>query len=404
MAAINIQSQDYRDLLDIIDSLRSQGLDQYVPLPEIIVCGDQSSGKSSVLEAISGLSFPRKDSLCTRFATELVLRRHPEASISVSIVPHHGRTDAEKTSLKAFHADLDADFPNIGPVIEAAKTAMGLVDGDSVSGRRFSKDVLRIEMSGPTQQHLTLVDLPGLFHSGGSGQSAKDAPVVRQLVMDYIKRPRSIILAVVSAAYEFVNQLATQLARDVDPRGVRTMGLITKPDKLDQGSDREQAYFNLAANRDVVLQLGWHVLRNRCHVTRNVTRAERDANESAFFSEPGNPWLALPADKVGIEPLRPRLSTILMNQILAQLGPIREDINFQLQKCEQGLQRLGMSRKTVMEQRQFLSSISSRFTELMTAAVYGNYTDMFFFDSFLGRGDKADEGSEDVEVDDDNVK
>ncbi|CAK7266190.1 hypothetical protein SEPCBS57363_001970 [Sporothrix epigloea] len=379
MVAINIQSQEYRDLLDIIDRLRSQGLDRYVPLPEIIVCGDQSSGKSSVLEAISGLSFPSKDSLCTRFATELVLRRHHEASIAVSILPHHSRSDAEKASLQAFHAELDATNPDIGPVIEAAKVAMGLVDGNVTSGKHFSNDVLRIEMSGPTQQHLTLVDLPGLFHSGGSGQSATDALVVRQLVMDYIERRNSIILVVVSAAYEFVNQLATQLAREVDPRGMRTLGLITKPDKLDDGSDREQAFIKMAKNRDVVLQLGWHVLRNRCHETRNATREERDANENSFFTKAGSPWLALPSDHLGVGTLRPRLSTVLMNQILAQLSPILEDVKAQSLECEQSLTRLGASRATNLEQRQYLSRISNRLTELLTAAVQGSYMEASFF-------------------------
>src|SRR5437764_9960847 len=75
MASVALQSKDHRDLLDIIDKLRSKGISRYVDLPEIIVYGDQSAGKSSVLEAISGMAFPTKDNLCTRFATELVLRR-----------------------------------------------------------------------------------------------------------------------------------------------------------------------------------------------------------------------------------------------------------------------------------------------------------------------------------------
>jgi Flp pilus assembly CpaF family ATPase len=83
----NIAVGDHRDLLDIIDSLRSQGVSHYVDLPEIIVCGDQSAGKSSVLEAISGMQFPTKDGVCTRFATELVLRRGRVVKIMVSITP-----------------------------------------------------------------------------------------------------------------------------------------------------------------------------------------------------------------------------------------------------------------------------------------------------------------------------
>ena len=73
MSSIELQLEQHRQLLDIIDSLRSKGISKYVDLPEIVVCGDQSAGKSSVLEAISRMSFPTMDILCTRFATELVL-------------------------------------------------------------------------------------------------------------------------------------------------------------------------------------------------------------------------------------------------------------------------------------------------------------------------------------------
>ncbi|KIH86345.1 hypothetical protein SPBR_08141 [Sporothrix brasiliensis 5110] len=388
MAPFNIQSQDYRDLLDIIDNLRSQGLDRYVALPEIIVCGDQSSGKSSVLEAISGLSFPTKDNLCTRFATELILRRHPVASVAVSIKPHHDRSAGEKERLQAFSADVDPNDPDVGPVIEAAKAAMGLVDGGGDGGasgadnRRFSNDVLRIELSGPQQQHLTLVDLPGLFQAGNAEQSADEAPLVRRLVLDYMTRPRSIILAVVSAAYDFANQA---------------------PDKLDEGSDSERAFVKMARNRDVHLQLGWHVLRNRDHTMRAASSAERDAKEAAFFTAPGSAWRTVEPAHLGIGPLRPKLSTVLMDHILSQLPAILADVDALLAECRLGLARLGSPRATAGEQRQYLSRISSQFSTLVTAAVNGSYTDAAFFGNVEPRSEEREHTAGVEEEEDDDV-
>jgi len=120
---------DHRDLLDIIDSLRSQGVSHYVDLPEIIVCGDQSAGKSSVLEAISGMPFPTKDGLCTRFATELVLRRGREVNTKVSITPGESRFGKDKERLESWQPEASIDKEGLGTVTDEAKRAMAETTG-----------------------------------------------------------------------------------------------------------------------------------------------------------------------------------------------------------------------------------------------------------------------------------
>lgn len=195
-------SEDQIDLLDSIDCLRSQGISHYVSLPQIIVCGDQSSGKSSVLEAISGVSFPIKSNLCTRFPTELVLRKTPHIGVRVSIVPHHSRSESEQLSLGTFHEKLDG-FDGLPILIENPKVAMGIL----THGRAFSNDLLRIEVSGPDRPRLTIVDPPGLIHSETKQQSASDVELVQDVVQTYMKEPRSIILAVISAKNDYANQV-----------------------------------------------------------------------------------------------------------------------------------------------------------------------------------------------------
>lgn len=382
MASVALQSEDHRHLLDIIDKLRSQGISRYVDLPEIIVCGDQSAGKSSVLEAISGLSFPTKDNLCTRFPTELVLRRGEVTPPKVSINPGPERSEEERERLRGFQATMDPGDPrSLGDIVEKAKTAMLTKFADAPE---FSTDTLRIELSGPDQPHLTMVDLPGLFRAGNKDQSVDNARIVRKMVRGYMKRPRSIILAVVSAKSDAALQEVTELARDLDPEGDRTLGLITKPDCLDVGSEMEQSFLSLAQNKNVVFQLGWHVLKNRSFEMRNASLAERNKAEEEFFSK--GIWASLDRKFCRVAALKPRLSNLLKEQILRQLPSLLRDIETGITDCQHRLQRLGTPRITETEQLQYLGQVSQRFCTLISGAIDGVYNDPFFGSS------KTDEG------------
>ncbi|KMU73268.1 interferon-induced GTP-binding protein Mx2 [Coccidioides immitis RMSCC 3703] len=219
------------------------------------------------------------------------------------------------------------------------------------AGKVFSTDVLRVELSGPQQPHLTMVDLSGLFEAGNRDQSKEDARMVKSLILSYMESPRSIILAVVSAKSDFALQSVTKHARRLDPAGIRTLGLITKPDTLDQGSDSERAYLELAQNKDVKFRLGWHVLHNRDFSMRYASTAEQDQTESEFFSK--GVWTSLNPIHAGITALRPRLSHIL-------------------------LEKLGASRATLQEQHQYL----------LQAAVAGMYDGPFFGSAHTDEGYK----------------
>ncbi|KAI1768485.1 P-loop containing nucleoside triphosphate hydrolase protein [Hypoxylon sp. FL1150] len=375
-AVMPLQSKDHKTLMDIIDNLRSKGINRYVHLPQIVVCGDQSSGKSSVLQAISGMSFPTKDSLCTRFATELILRRTDKQSgerCNVSISPGVDRTAEEKARLEKFQYSEIPQEHDIGALVDEAKENMG-VGGER--GRTFCKDVLRIEISGPTQPHLTIVDLPGLFRAGNKEQSAEDATIVQELVRSYMQNPRTIILAVVSAQSNFALQEVTQLAREIDVRGNRTLGLITKPDTLDLGSASERDYFDLAQNRDVKFRLGWHVMRNRDFKSRNVSNEQRDLAESEFFNR--GIWAGLPWSQKGAASLCTRLSEVLKDHIITQLPDVLDEIRTGLEDCASRLEKLGMSRRTMAEQRKYLVNASHQFSILVTEATDGFYRNRFF--------------------------
>jgi hypothetical protein len=98
LGQISLQAKDYEELSDVVDSLRSY-IGHHTDLPQLIVCGDQSSDKKSVLKAIPGLRFPTNPVLCTRFATELTLRRSPKTNTLATIVPGDDRTAFGKETL-----------------------------------------------------------------------------------------------------------------------------------------------------------------------------------------------------------------------------------------------------------------------------------------------------------------
>ncbi|KAL9110430.1 MAG: hypothetical protein Q9227_004974 [Pyrenula ochraceoflavens] len=380
--SIKLQSADHEELLNIIDQLRSQGVSRFVDLPQLIVCGDQSSGKSSVLEAVSGIQFPTSDNLCTRFATELILRRGPKLPIKCTIIVRGGPKydeNGQKSTKLVHQCDRVEEIP---ATIESAKSCMGLTDNT----KSFSNDLLRIEVSGPTQPHLTLVDLPGLFHAGNKVQSTKEAEIVKSLVLSYMKKQRSIILAVVSAKNDYANQIVTTYSSEQDPQGLRTLGIITKPDALPPGSESEKSFVELAQNKDVNFRLGWHVLRNRDYGMRNASAEERDAKEAEFFST--GIWNAMPPSILGIGTLKPRLSMVLKDQILSELPNLIKDVQSSLHDTTERLGRLGVARGNVEEQRVYLQKVGADFSSLMSAAIGGQYNSQFFGSAMLDKGYK----------------
>ncbi|CZT13347.1 uncharacterized protein RCO7_03410 [Rhynchosporium graminicola] len=303
-----IHSRKHRDLLDIVDALRSNGVSHYVNLPQIISCGSQSSGKSSTLESFSGIAFPTAEGLCTRFATEVILRRSEKSETKVQIQLSASRSEEERVKLLKFH-EKETDQKYFAKIIEAAKIEMGLT-GTGPDAKVFSIDILRIESTSPTAPNLTLVDLPGLFSASDKNQHA------------------------------FANQPVTKFAREIDPSGIRTLGLITKPDKIDRGSDTEKL----------------------------------DALDPA---------------QLGVSALRDRLREVLWKQIEGAMPGVKYDVQLGIKDCAFKLNQLGKSRSTSKEKHRYLHQISGNVSTIIQTAIDGVYADPFFV-SYPGQQDAFD--------------
>jgi hypothetical protein len=337
------------------------------------------TGKSSVLEALTEIRFPRADEVCTRFATEIILRRAVTESLSVKINPDRGRPSAEQETIEAFSYSVN-DFSSLttelSSVIEEAKAIMGIGAGSNERvSKMFARDVLSIEISGPGRPQLTVVDLPGMIQNDdGTG----DKELVDDLTTKYIEQSRTICLAVVAATYDADNQRVLTFVKKADPEGVRSLGIITKPDTLPAGSGSEKAFIDLAQNKNkkYFFKLGWHVLRNRNFEETDVSFEKRNHLEAQYFDRSN--FKELTKDAVGIGALADRLSTILYEHSKHELPAMRSEVERMLQDTKHKLASLGRNRTTVEECRDYLMDLSSRVYEICKSALHGSYEGSFF--------------------------
>jgi hypothetical protein len=176
----------------------------------------------------------------------------------------------------------------------------------------FSEDVLRLEISGPNEDHLSIIDVPGIFKTTTDGVTTKeDIQTVLNMVRGYMKNRRSVMITVVPANVDIATQEILEMARELDPSGERTIGVLTKPDLVDEGA--ENKILDILRGKTQSLKLGWNVVRNPGQKDLDG-RVTGRTSEDSFFCEKA-PWNAVEKDKVGIEALRTRLQDILNGHI-----------------------------------------------------------------------------------------
>ncbi|KAJ6446521.1 golgin subfamily A member 7/ERF4 [Purpureocillium lavendulum] len=337
--------------LNTVDQLRDGHLGKYVELPQIVVIGDQSSGKSSVLEAISRVRFPSKSSLGTRFATELVLRDAPEPRMEVSIKPHETAPEDVRERLSRFSAS-ETELGELSGIINKASAVMGINDGS----RQFSKHILCVKISGPGIPPLTLVDLPGFYYAKGLRQSDEHRALVNELAAEYMSQEASIILAVISAKNGLEMQKVVETTKQYD---------------------REASARN-TSNTPWKLKHGWYVLRNRAE-REDVDCDTRDKTEAKLFG--AAPWTAIRDEYKGVGPLRQKLSDMLLSHTAAQLPRVTSRIRELIEERQQHLTALGEPRIEPRDCTVYLIDIARKFERLSRQAVGGESKDSDFFDA-----------------------
>ncbi|KAL0357005.1 UNVERIFIED_CONTAM: Dynamin-related protein 3A [Sesamum calycinum] len=255
-------------LQDIFAQLGSQST---IELPQVAVVGSQSSGKSSVLEALVGRDFlPRGNDICTRrpLVLQLVQRKRKADG-----------TDEEWGEFLHLPGKKFFDFNEIRREIQAE------TDREAGGNKGVSDKQIRLKIFSPNVLDITLVDLPGLTKVPVGDQPSDIEARIRTMIMSYIKLPSCLILAVTPANSDLANSDALQMAGIADPDGYRTIGVITKLDIMDRGTDAR----NFLLGKVIPLRLGYVGVVNRSQEDILMNRSIKDAliaEEKFFRSRP----------------------------------------------------------------------------------------------------------------------
>ncbi|KAH7862586.1 hypothetical protein Vadar_006815 [Vaccinium darrowii] len=315
-----------RPLLDAVDKLRHLKVAQEgIQLPTIVVVGDQSSGKSSVLESLAGISLPRGQGICTRVPLIMRLQRHQDPQPELHL-EYHGKV-------------VPTDDTHIA---EAIVFATNEIAGN---GKGISNTPLTLVVKKRGVPDLTMVDLPGITRVPVHGQPEDIYEQISEIIMEYIKPEESIILNVLSATVDFPTCESIRMSQRVDKTGERTLAVVTKADKAPEG------LLEKVTADDVNIGLGYVCVRNR--IGEESYEEARVEEASLFQTHP----LLSKIDKslVGVPVLAQKLVQIQATIISKCLPDIVRKINEKLNSNISELSRMPQN----------LSSVTEAMTEFM---------------------------------------
>ncbi|KAL6505866.1 Phragmoplastin drp1c [Orobanche hederae] len=302
-----------------------EGMSLWEALPSVAVVGGQSSGKSSVLESVVGRDFlPRGSGIVTR--RPLVLQLHKtEGQTEYAEFLH-----APKKKFNDFEAFLGG----------AAAVRQEIADEtDRITGKtkQISNVPIHLSIYSPNVVNLTVIDLPGLTKVAVEGQPESIVEDIEMMVRSYVEKPNCIILAISPANQDIATSDAIKLAREVDPSGERTFGVLTKLDLMDKGTNA----LDVLEGRAYRLMHPWVgiVNRSQADINKNVNMNYARQKEREYFES--SPEYGHLAHKMGSEYLAKLLSQHLEKVIRQRIPSIIALINKTIDELNAELDRIG---------------------------------------------------------------
>nr|POF26287.1 dynamin-related protein dnm1 [Quercus suber] len=361
-----------------------------------VVVGSQSSGKSSVLENIVGRDFlPRGSGIVTRRPLILQLinvpsERNDKPADHEVHIPHTPASVGGQDEFGEFNHMPGRRFYDFTEVRREIENETNRIAGGN---KGINRQPINLKIYSPHVLSLTLVDLPGLTKVPIGDQPTDIEKQTRNLISEYIAKPNSIILAVSPANVDIVNSESLKLARYVDPTGKRTIGVLTKLDLMDHGTNA----LDILTGRVYPLKLGFIGVVNRSQqdIQVNKPMEEALASERDFFRM--HPAYRNIASRCGTQYLAKTLNTTLMGHIRERLPDIKARLNTLMGQTQQELATYGTDAFTGKEHRgslilqlmtrfatSFISSIDGTSSEISTKELCGGARIYYIFNSVFG--------------------
>ena len=341
--------------LDVVEQVRADLSEERIEVPGVVVVGDQSAGKSSVLESISGINFPRKENTCTRRPCCVRMRCDPRL-----------RKPFARVSNQADLEDSDKlDLCEIGGKINELTEELG---GE---GSTIHDEPIHVEVVKPVGPTCTLIDLPGITHVVKGQDDAHD--VIVNMIRTHIKSEQIIILAVVCATADFGNCEALKLAEEVDPEGQRTIGVVTKVDTVPADSDIVQK-IRCERENDIHLKLGWIAVRCRTptEVKDGVDATKLLHQEKQLFKT-HSLLSQLESHQWGIQTLVERVVTIQGATVEKWLPEVRAKLRRLIADKQRELRKLPEAVRDDSDRRRRIHHIIQGMVDDFRAILLGNY-------------------------------
>ncbi|KJZ79099.1 Dynamin-related protein DNM1 [Hirsutella minnesotensis 3608] len=362
-------------------------------LPQIVVVGSQSAGKSSVLENIVGRDFlPRGSGIVTRrpLILQLINVFDDDSAPDPAGDPYASSTAARRSEWAEFHHIPNRRFTDFSDVKREIENETSRVAGNN---KGINRQPINLKIYSPHVLNLTLVDLPGLTKVPIGDQPTDIEKQTRNLISEYIAKPNSLILAVSPANVDIVNSEALKLARHVDALGRRTIGVLTKLDLMDHGTNA----LDILSGRVYPLKLGFIGVVNRSQqdIQGNKPMDEALKAEMDFFKH--HPAYRNISSRCGTHFLAKTLNTTLMAHIRDRLPDIKARLNTLMGQTQQELASYGDMHFSGKEHRgslilqlmtrfanSFIASIDGTSTEISTKELCGGARIYYIFNSVFG--------------------